>query len=112
MNILQSLAFSAGQYPGKAALIDESETVTYAELFKRARSIGTAVAAAGKVNHPVVVMIDRNAASVAAFYGVTQSRNFYVPCDASQPAGRIRTILLSLQPLYIISVHGNLPDGV
>ena len=113
MHVLQYLEAAARRFPDKAALIDETETVTYAEYRNRVDRIATAIArATDAVNSPVVVLIDRNAAGICAMLGVARSRNFYVPIDASQPIERFRTILSSMQPVLILSIHGNLPDGL
>ena len=113
MHVLQYLEASARRLPEKTALIDETESVTYAEFLRRVESIGTAIARrTDAVNKPVVVFIDRNAAGVCALFGVVQSHNFYVPIDASQPIERIHTILSSMQPALVISIHGNLPEGL
>ena len=113
MHVLQYLEAAARRFPDKAALIDETETVTYAEYRNRVDRIATAIArATDAVNSPVVVLIDRDAAGICAMLGVARSRNFYVPIDASQPIERFRTILSSMQPVLILSIHGNLPDGL
>ena len=110
MHVLQYLEESARRLPDKAALIDDTETVTYAAYYARTGSIATAIAQnTVAVNSPVVVLIDRNAAGICTMLGVTRSHNFYVPIDASQPIERIKTILSSMKPALIISIHGNMP---
>ncbi len=113
MHVLQYLEAAARRFPDKAALIDETETVTYAEYRNRVDRIATAIArATDAVNSPVVVLIDRNAAGICTMLGVTASHNFYVPIDASQPIDRIETILSAMRPALMISIHGNLPEGL
>ncbi len=113
MNVLQYLEESARRFPDKTALIDETEAITYATYLRRTKSIGTAIArATDAVNAPVVVFIDRNAAGVCVMLGIAGSRNFYVPIDASQPIDRISTILSSMRPALIVSIHGNMPEGL
>ncbi|MBQ6508188.1 MAG: amino acid adenylation domain-containing protein [Flexilinea sp.] len=111
MNILHYLDQSEKNFPDKIALEDEFEKVTYRELKSRAESIGTAISKSCRAaNSPVVVMIDRNAASICAFLGVTASHNFYVPVDCTQPIERIRTIFSKIRPVLVISIHNNLPE--
>ena len=113
MHVLHYLEESARRFPDKTALIDETESVSYADYLDRTKRIATAIArAANAINRPVVVLIDRNAAGICTMLGVAASHNFYVPIDASQPIERFRTILSSMQPALIVSIHGNLPDGL
>lgn len=113
MNILNYLNHSADKYPGKTALEDEFESVTYSSLKSRAESIGTAVSKKTlSINSPIVVLIDRNAASICCFLGIIESHNFYVPVDSSQPVERIKTIFNEIQPVMVISIHRNVPSGL
>ena len=113
MNVLEYLDRTEKRLPDKPALIDETETVTYRELKRRSESIGTAILhRLDCKNRPVLVMIDRNAASVSAFLGIARSRNFYVPVDAGQPVTRLRTIIDTLRPVLILTIHGNMPAGL
>ena len=113
MHVLQYLEESARRFPEKTALIDETGSITYAAYLRKTASIGTAIAkTTDAVNSPVVVFIDRNAAGICTLLGVTRSHNFYVPIDASQPIDRIRTILSAMRPALMISIHGNLPEGL
>lgn len=113
MHVLQYLEESARRFPEKTALIDETGSITYAAYLRKTASIGTAIAkTTDAVNSPVVVFIDRNAAGICTLLGVTRSHNFYVPIDTSQPIDRIRTILSAMRPALMISIHGNLPEGL
>ena len=113
MTVLDYLDNTAERLPEKEALIDDTESVSYRELCKRSDSIATALMRETKAEcRPVVVFIDRNAASVCTFMGIVKTRNFYVPIDIGQPAERIRTILGKIRPALLISVHGNGPEGL
>ena len=113
MNVLDYLRNSENKFSKKIAIEDEFESVTYHDLKQRTESIGTAIAEKiADVNRPVVVFIDRNAASVCAFLGIVQSHNFYVPVDAAQPIERIKVIFSQIQPALVISVHNNVPNGL
>ena len=113
MNILDYLNKSSEKNPEKTAFEDEFESVTYLTLKRRAESIGTAIAEKiPEINCPIVVFIDRNAASICSFLGIVQSHNFYVPVDAAQPIERIKVIFSQIQPALVIAVHNNIPDGL
>ena len=106
-DILEFLDIDAVRAPDKVALEDEYRTLTYSQLAAEAGVIGSYIAhnLEGVRNHPVAVIIDRNVRTVAAFFGVVYSGNFYVPVDASMPAERIVNILNTLHPVMIIDAR-------
>ena len=102
-NVLEYLKASVARFPQKLAFTDEREELTFAELDLRSRALGTYIAQSIKtVNRPVAVLVERSAAAVAAFMGVLQSGNFYVPIESQMPPARIREILEQLQPAALI----------
>lgn len=113
MNVLGFLERTVDRFPNKTAIEDEHESITYQALKQRIEQIGTAISQnTDAVNSPIVVMIDRNAASICSFLGIVESHNFYVPVDASQPVERIKIIFSEIKPVMVISVHHNLPQGI
>ena len=113
MNILNYLDNTEKQFSEKIAIEDESEKISYKTLKMRAEIIGTTIIkSTSKENHPIAVLIDRNAASICVFLGIVESHNFYVPIDATQPVERIQTIISEMQPVLLISIHKNIPEGI
>ena len=114
-NVLEYLERSAECFPGKIALEDDHEKVTYAEYMRKARTIATYLlrhGLEGCSNKPVAVIIDRSIQPVITFMGVLYSGNFYVPIDYSLPAERIRLIYDTLQPVAVIDGRSGSPKPV
>ena len=114
-NVLEYLERSADCFPGKIALEDDHEKVTYAEYMRKARTIATYLlrhGLEGCSNKPVAVIIDRSIQPVITFMGVLYSGNFYVPIDYSLPAERIRLIYDTLQPVAVIDGRSGSPKPV
>ena len=118
-NVLEYLQASAARFPDKPAFTDEHEVITFAELERRGRSLGTYIAAHTQdvrengfnlypeqpplcINRPVAVLVERSAATIAAFMGVLYSGNYYVPIESKMPAARIAEILRQLEPVALI----------
>ena len=105
LTVLDYLEKSAAQYPDKTALIDDTGSMTFSDLKDAASRIASGlIRRTGLVNEPVVVLVDRCIAGIAAFLGVAMSHNFYVPVDAGQPAGRLQAIVGVVQPAAVISL--------
>lgn len=102
-NVLEYLENSAENHPQKVALADENNVATYESFFTSARAIGSYLAQYHKMNAPVAVLIDRNIESVISFMGVVYSGNFYVPIDIGLPPARIKLMLETLDPFFIIN---------
>lgn len=104
VNVLEYLENAAACAPQKKAFADKEESITYEELLRQAKRIGTYIKKQRDVqNRPVAVVIDRNIKSLILFLGVVYSGNFYVPVDYTMPAQRIDLIMDTLQPVLILS---------
>lgn len=101
-NVLEYLERAEKHYPDKPAFLDEREQFTYRQLAERARWAGNRLAEQGAYREPVVVLIDKDVKTIAAFMGIVYSGCFYVPVDKSLPMERIRTILSVVSPRYLI----------
>ena len=102
-NVLEYLQSAAARFPTKTAFTDEHEVLTFADLDYRARAIGTYLALnTSAANRPVAVLVERNAATIAAFMGVLYSGNYYVPIESKMPPARIREILRQLDPIALL----------
>ena len=103
MNVLEYLESSAARLPDKLAFADEREELTFSNLHLRARALGTYIAGCSDlINRPVAVLVERTAATIAAFMGVLYSGNYYVPIESQMPTSRIRDILKQLDPVALI----------
>jgi len=105
-NALEYLQSSAARFPDKIAFQDSAEALTFAQLNYRGQALATYIAGkTDKINRPIAVLVERTAASLAAFVAVLYSGNYYVPIDSQMPTERLKSILTRLNPLFII--HSN-----
>ena len=101
-NILEYLDRSAQRVPDKVAFYGETETLTFRQLRRQAQSIGSRLAQLDSFRKPVVVFMDKQPKTIAAFLGVLYSGGFYVPLDGEMPRFRIEKILKNLRPVACI----------
>ena len=101
-NILEYLERSAQRVPDKIAFYGETETLTFRQLRRQAQAIGSGLAQMETFLRPVVVFMDKQPKTIAAFLGVLYSGGFYVPLDGEMPRFRIEKILESLHPAACI----------
>lgn len=103
-SVLDYLEQSADKFPDKIVFADNENSITYQEFRKTAKAVATGLITHVKTgrNRPVVVLIERKIESIAGFFGVVYSGNFYVPVDFSIPAKRIELMIETLQPEAVI----------
>ena len=101
-NILQYLEGTAARLPDKLAFSDGEQGLTFGELSRLSRAIGSAVCARGMRREPVVILMEKSAMEIASFFGTVYAGCFYVPMDAEMPMLRMQKILETLQPRLLI----------
>ena len=110
-NILEYLEQTVRRVPDRVALSDEAGTLTFRQLYGQARAIGTRLAEAGIFRRPVVVFMDRQPRTIAAFLGAICGGCYYVPLDARMPRYRILRILENLEPAACICDAATYPQA-
>ncbi len=109
INVLEWLEASARKNPSKVVFADAVNGITYEEVLRKARVIGSAISSKAKdlgaewTNKPIAVLIDRNIESLVLFMGIIYSGNFYVPVDDTMPQKRIELIMNTLSPVLILN---------
>ena len=102
-NVIKYLEFSCSRFPGKTAVIDEAESLTYAELLRRSRIIGSAIARRSQPRSPVPVLMDKSAVALSAFLGIAYADCFYVLLNPELPAARLEQIREVLDAQWVIT---------
>lgn len=104
-NILSYLDDTAQRLPNKIAIVDDKNSLTFAEWKHRAEAIGTALsnATGRQMRKPVLVFVDRQIEGLVGFMGVVESGNFYVPIDCKMPDHRVKIINEVLSPIAAIT---------
>lgn len=95
-NVLEYLETSARREPHKIAFADETQSVTYAELLRRAKGMATAIARLVPPRTPVAVLGEKNIHTLCAFFACVYAGCFYVPLNPRHPAERREKILSAL----------------
>ena len=105
---LDYLRRAASERPGAIAVVDESLTLTYAELADLSERAGTAILAlrsrrcpddprgGNHARRPVVLLMEKGAGMLAAMLGTLMAGGFYVPIDPATPPERLASMLETL----------------
>ena len=105
-NVLDYLNEIVKKKPDKLAFSNGTEGLTFAEVYKQSRAIGTFLNQKGIYQKPVVIFMNKSPKEVTAFFGVITAGCFYVPVDEEMPADRIALILDNVKsPLIICDEH-------
>ena len=98
---------SVEKFPDRIAFSDSTESVTYAESIKRAKSVASTLADFANEHKAVAVMVEKSCATLISFFGVIYSGNFYVPIDTEMPVDRVKLIFDVVKPVAIITDEEN-----
>lgn len=101
-NILEYLERTRERVPDKIAFADDNGALTFGELYRLSRSVATTLYREGFFRQPVVVLMPKSPATIAAFLGVVYAGCYYVPLDTEMPRLRVEAILRNLQPAACI----------
>lgn len=101
-NVLEYLEETVERLPDKMAFGDEEIQLTFRQVYDRARSIGSLLAACGAEKEPVVVYMKKSPCALTAFFGVIYSGCCYVPIDEEMPRRRMELILENTRAKYLI----------
>ena len=101
-NILTDLNRTAREKPDKLAFSDGVTGLTFRELHRQSRAVGTFLHQRGVYRKPVVIFMEKSPQEVAAFFGTVAGGCFYVPIDAEMPSGRIQMILDNVKSPLVI----------
>lgn len=102
-NVLNYLEQSKANYPDKCAVIDESQQLTYAELYDQSTRVGTALCEIITPRQPVGVYMEKCADALCAFFGILYAGGFYSVLNTELPAPRLAQITLVLRPSVIVT---------
>ena len=90
--------------PSRIAVKTNQQTVSYNALNKTANRIAHAILSkSGQANEPVAVVVENDAATIAAILGVLKAGKIYVPLDASYSPAWVKYILDDANCTIIVS---------
>lgn len=101
-HVLDYLDSTVKRVPDKIAFANDTDALTFQQVFDQSRSVATFLLEKGIYKEPVVVFMNKHPKTITAFFGVINAGCFYVPIDEEMPRVRIDLILDNLKPRAII----------
>lgn len=102
-NVLVYLEETARRFGEKTALRMYDDRMSFAELVRRSRTAGAAIAARRSVAGPIAVLAERSILTPVMFFAALYSGSCYVPLDPAMPEDKLQTILKDLEPALILA---------
>ncbi len=98
------IARAALRQPDRVAVSTESQSLTYAELDRRATALAGYLQDLGvRPDEPVAVCVDRSPEMVVALLGIMKSGGAYLPLDPGYPPGRLAYIVRDSHARLIVT---------
>ena len=76
-NILEYLEATVARYPDKTAFSNGKEDLSFAELYAKARAIGSYLSDNRYSREPIAIIMDKHPNVLSAFLGVNYAGCFY-----------------------------------
>jgi amino acid adenylation domain-containing protein len=96
-------------HPGRLAIKTRKRTLTYDELNQAANRLAHAlIERRSRANEPIALLLENDAAMIAAILGVLKAGTMYVPLDASHPRPSLAHILDDSAAPVVVTNTGNL----
>ncbi len=98
----------AARYPDRLAVVDDQQSLTYAELNAAANRLAHGLLARlGPGSEPVVHLFAHTIDAVVALLGIVKAGKFYTPLDARSPADYLHQILGQLESRLVLTDEAN-----
>ncbi|MBM6694650.1 amino acid adenylation domain-containing protein [Pseudoflavonifractor capillosus] len=102
-NILEYLERSAQLFPEKPALVDERQSITFAQALEDSRRVGSSLALSLAKGQPVAVYMEKSVENLCAFWGIVYAGGFYVSFNTQLPTSRLQQMQAVLQAPFVIT---------
>lgn len=102
-NILEYLERSAQLFPEKPALVDERQSITFAQALEDSRRVGSSLALSLAKGQPVAVYMEKSVENLCAFWGIVYAGGFYVSFNTQLPTSRLQQMQSVLQAPFVIT---------
>ena len=100
-------AAQAGATPEAVAVICEGDSITYAELDRRANQLARYLRRRGvRAEQRVGLMMERSIGMLVAMLGILKAGGAYVPLEVSQPPERLARMIEDAGARVVVSVEG------
>ena len=101
-NILDWLEEAACFSPDAPAFEQPGNRTTWSGICRRARQIGSCLAAVIPQQSPVLILMDKSPECICAMMGTVYAGSYYTPLDSSMPEARMRMIAETLKPAAVL----------
>lgn len=101
--VLDYLEEATKKNKNKIAVIEEEKNITYEELEKRSKTIGTYLLDYVKINDPVIVFMDKGIETLSVFFGILYSGGCYSLINPELPDSRLKIINDVLKSKVVIT---------
>ena len=88
-NILEYLEHTVTRVPDKVAFANDTDSLTFRQVYDQARSVGSFLHSQGLYRQPVVVFMKKHPTTLASFFGTIYAGCYYVPLDDEMPQHRV-----------------------
>ena len=111
-NVIELLKKQAEVKSSQLAVVDETRSLTYEELFNETLRVASIIHSLNVNNEPIIVKVNRSLDCLVAFFGILLSNNYYIPVDEEIPLEKLKKIIsLSNARYYIGKQDDSLPIG-
>ncbi len=110
-NVLEWLEAQAERQPDKVAFADVDSEITYGELRRRSKAIGSYLANRASARTPIAIYLDKTTRAICALFGAVYAGCCYSFIDLRQPQQRVEKIVEKLQPAIAIADAGSVEQA-
>ena len=110
-NVIDYLENSARLHRSKIAVIEEDKKISYSELNKRSKIVGSYLIDKEVFNEPIIIFMDKGIDTLISFFGTIYSGCFYTLINPELPESRIEQIKTTLNSKYVITDDSNISDA-
>ena len=111
-NILTYLEETSARMPDKLAFSTGKEGESFGQLQRGAAAIGSRLLRDGAEGEAVLIFMDKHPRVLDAFFGAIYAGCFYVCLDEKMPEARMRAIIDSVSPRFLISDKKNIKNAL
>ena len=101
-NVLDWLEEAACFAPDAPAFESTGGSMTWSEVCRRARSIGSTLCGLITRQVPVLILMEKSPECLCAMFGTVYAGCFYTPLDSAMPEARMKLIAEKLQPAAVL----------
>ena len=110
-NVLEYLENSAAVWPDKSGVTDEKGTYTFREVYKKSRSIASALAHDVNPRQAAAVFMPKGKDALISFLGIVYAGGFYSYFDPELPMSRLGMVAAVLKPSVILTDREHMEEA-